>query len=183
MHAGEVAREQIKHQWNRGDEAIKSFIGTWFQMSNDEVDTCIRPSALARVSSNYFKICITRPSRAPACPPEFLKIQNSSALREPKFVASSTLASDSFFVMSIDRCLVVYVDRYFPSGLMETLENSCFFHGKATSSITGSLSIGASNSLSIVASDFSSIDASVECRSMLQSPIPIQLHGRSNKLQ
>ncbi|KAF2565307.1 hypothetical protein F2Q68_00025524 [Brassica cretica] len=139
--------------------------------------------ALARVSSNYFKICITRPSRAPACPPEFLKIQNSSALREPKFVASSTLASDSFFVMSIDRCLVVYVDRYFPSGLMETLENSCFFHGKATSSITGSLSIGASNSLSIVASDFSSIDASVECRSMLQSPIPIQLHGRSNKLQ
>ncbi|KAG2257878.1 hypothetical protein Bca52824_077172 [Brassica carinata] len=44
MHAGEVARERLKNQWTRGDEAIRSFIVTWFQMSEDEVDTCIQPS-------------------------------------------------------------------------------------------------------------------------------------------
>ncbi|KAF3487803.1 hypothetical protein F2Q69_00054955 [Brassica cretica] len=44
MNASEVARERLKNQWTRGDEAIKSFIGTWFQISKDEVDTCIQPS-------------------------------------------------------------------------------------------------------------------------------------------
>uniref|UniRef100_M4FGS9 Uncharacterized protein n=1 Tax=Brassica campestris TaxID=3711 RepID=M4FGS9_BRACM len=44
MHASEVVRERLKNQWTRGDEAIRSFIGTWFQMSRDEVDTCIQPS-------------------------------------------------------------------------------------------------------------------------------------------
>ena len=44
MHASEVARERLKNQWSRGDESIRSFIGTWFQMSKDEVDTCIQPS-------------------------------------------------------------------------------------------------------------------------------------------
>ena len=44
VHAGEVARERLKNQWTRGDEAIKSFIGTWFQISKDEVDTSIQPS-------------------------------------------------------------------------------------------------------------------------------------------
>ena len=44
MNASEVARERLKNQWTRGDEAIRSFIGTWFQMSKDEVDTYIQPS-------------------------------------------------------------------------------------------------------------------------------------------
>ena len=44
MNASEVARERSKNQWTRGDEAIISFIGTWFQVSKDEVDTFIQPS-------------------------------------------------------------------------------------------------------------------------------------------
>ena len=44
MNASEVARERLKNQWTRRYEAIRSFIGTWFQMSKDEVDTCIQPS-------------------------------------------------------------------------------------------------------------------------------------------
>ena len=44
MHASEVAQERLQNQWTRGDEAIRSFIGTWFQMSKDEVHTCIQPS-------------------------------------------------------------------------------------------------------------------------------------------
>ncbi|CAG7875756.1 unnamed protein product, partial [Brassica rapa] len=42
--ASEVAREKLKNQWTRGDKAIRSFIGNWFQMSQDEVDTCIQTS-------------------------------------------------------------------------------------------------------------------------------------------
>ena len=44
MHASEFARERLKNQWTRGDEAIRSFIGTRFQMRKDEVDTCLQPS-------------------------------------------------------------------------------------------------------------------------------------------
>ena len=33
MHVKEVDKEILKNQWTRGDEAIRSFIGTWFQMS------------------------------------------------------------------------------------------------------------------------------------------------------
>ena len=44
MNACEDAREILKNQWTRGDEAIRSFIGTWFQMNKDEVDACIQPS-------------------------------------------------------------------------------------------------------------------------------------------
>ncbi|KAF2541920.1 hypothetical protein F2Q68_00031242 [Brassica cretica] len=44
MHATEVTRERLKNQWTRGDEAIRSFTGAWYQMSRDEVDTYIQPS-------------------------------------------------------------------------------------------------------------------------------------------
>ncbi|KAF2559271.1 hypothetical protein F2Q68_00016102 [Brassica cretica] len=39
MHVIGVDKEVLKNQWTRGDEAIRSFIGTWFQMSKDDVDT------------------------------------------------------------------------------------------------------------------------------------------------
>ncbi|KAF3588230.1 hypothetical protein F2Q69_00029938 [Brassica cretica] len=39
MHVIGVDKEILKNQWTRGDEAIRSFIGTWFQMSKDDVDT------------------------------------------------------------------------------------------------------------------------------------------------
>ena len=32
MHVNEVDKEILKNKWTRGDEAIRSFIGTWFQM-------------------------------------------------------------------------------------------------------------------------------------------------------
>ena len=44
MNASEVARERLNNQWTRRDETIRSFIGTWFQMSKDEVNNCIQPS-------------------------------------------------------------------------------------------------------------------------------------------
>ncbi|KAG5388894.1 hypothetical protein IGI04_030435 [Brassica rapa subsp. trilocularis] len=43
MHASEVARERLKNQWTGGDETIRSFIGTWFLLNKDEMDTCIQP--------------------------------------------------------------------------------------------------------------------------------------------
>ena len=33
VHVNQVDKEILKNQWTRGDEAIRSFIGTWFQMS------------------------------------------------------------------------------------------------------------------------------------------------------
>ncbi|KAF2567632.1 hypothetical protein F2Q70_00026039 [Brassica cretica] len=35
MNASEVARERLKNQLTRGDEAIRNFICTWFQISKD----------------------------------------------------------------------------------------------------------------------------------------------------
>ncbi|KAF2539261.1 hypothetical protein F2Q68_00020639 [Brassica cretica] len=40
IHVNEVDKEILKNQWTRGDEAIRSFIGTWFQMSKE--DRCIK---------------------------------------------------------------------------------------------------------------------------------------------
>ena len=45
MHANVVAREIMKNQWTRGYEAIRSFVGTWFQMSREDVDTCFSTSS------------------------------------------------------------------------------------------------------------------------------------------
>ena len=39
LHVSEVDKEILKNQWIIGDEAIRIFIGTWFQMSKDDVDT------------------------------------------------------------------------------------------------------------------------------------------------
>lgn len=33
------AKEIMKDKWTRADEAIRTFIGTWFQMSKEDVDT------------------------------------------------------------------------------------------------------------------------------------------------
>ena len=40
MHSMEVAREVTKNEKAKSDEAMRSFIGTWFQMSREDVDTC-----------------------------------------------------------------------------------------------------------------------------------------------
>ncbi|KAL0645494.1 hypothetical protein Bca4012_043785 [Brassica carinata] len=45
MNASEVARERLKNKWTRGDEAIRSFIGTWFQMSEEDIDNCFPTSS------------------------------------------------------------------------------------------------------------------------------------------
>ena len=45
MHVNEVDKEILKYQWTRGDEAIRGFIGTWFQMSKEDVDTCFPTSS------------------------------------------------------------------------------------------------------------------------------------------
>ncbi|KAF2561256.1 hypothetical protein F2Q70_00017254 [Brassica cretica] len=45
IHVNEVDKEILKNQWTRGDEAIRSFIGTWFQMSKEDVDTCFPTSS------------------------------------------------------------------------------------------------------------------------------------------
>ncbi|KAF3567347.1 hypothetical protein DY000_02015880 [Brassica cretica] len=45
MHVKEVDKEIPKNQWTRGDEAIRSFIGTWFQISKEDVDTCFPTSS------------------------------------------------------------------------------------------------------------------------------------------
>ncbi|KAF2571204.1 hypothetical protein F2Q70_00003966 [Brassica cretica] len=45
MHVKEVDKEILKNQWTRGDEAIRSFIGTWFQISKEDVDTCFPTSS------------------------------------------------------------------------------------------------------------------------------------------
>ena len=37
MHVNEVDKEILKNQWTRGDEAIRGFVGTWFQMSKEDV--------------------------------------------------------------------------------------------------------------------------------------------------
>ncbi|KAF3542313.1 hypothetical protein DY000_02004558 [Brassica cretica] len=39
MHINEVDKEILKTQWTRGDEAKRSFVGRWFQMSKEDVDT------------------------------------------------------------------------------------------------------------------------------------------------
>jgi len=45
MHANEVAKEIMKNQWTRGDEVIRSFVCTWFQMSKEDIDTCFPTSS------------------------------------------------------------------------------------------------------------------------------------------
>ncbi|KAL0759269.1 hypothetical protein Bca101_075419 [Brassica carinata] len=45
MHANEVAREIMNNQWTRGDEAIRSFVGTRFQMSKEDLDTSFPASS------------------------------------------------------------------------------------------------------------------------------------------
>ena len=45
MHVNEVDKEILKNKWTRGDEAIRSFIGTWFQMSKEDVHTCFPTSS------------------------------------------------------------------------------------------------------------------------------------------
>lgn len=45
MNANEVVKEMMKNQWTRGEEAIRSFIGTWFLMRKEEADTCLQPSS------------------------------------------------------------------------------------------------------------------------------------------
>ncbi|CDY12338.1 BnaA06g20060D [Brassica napus] len=30
----------MKNKWTRGDEAIRSFVGTWFQIIKEDVDIC-----------------------------------------------------------------------------------------------------------------------------------------------
>uniref|UniRef100_M4F1K6 Uncharacterized protein n=1 Tax=Brassica campestris TaxID=3711 RepID=M4F1K6_BRACM len=37
MQVNEVAREVMKNKWTRGNEAIRSFVGTWFQMIKEDV--------------------------------------------------------------------------------------------------------------------------------------------------
>ncbi|WZY88276.1 hypothetical protein YC2023_045011 [Brassica napus] len=44
MHVIGVDKEILKNQLIRGDEAIRSFIGTWFQMSKENVNTCFPTS-------------------------------------------------------------------------------------------------------------------------------------------
>ena len=45
MHFSEVDKEILKNQCTRGDEGIRSFVGTWFQMSKEDVDTCFPASS------------------------------------------------------------------------------------------------------------------------------------------
>ncbi|KAF2548295.1 hypothetical protein F2Q70_00021595 [Brassica cretica] len=45
MNVIRVDKEILKNQWTRGDEAIRSFIGTSFQMSKEDVDTCFPTSS------------------------------------------------------------------------------------------------------------------------------------------
>ncbi|KAF3547374.1 hypothetical protein DY000_02007307 [Brassica cretica] len=45
MHVSAVDKEILRNQWTRGDVAIRSFIGTWFQMSKEDVDTCFPTSS------------------------------------------------------------------------------------------------------------------------------------------
>ena len=40
MHVNEVDKEILKNKWTIGDESIRRFIATWFQMSEEDVDTC-----------------------------------------------------------------------------------------------------------------------------------------------
>ncbi|KAF3559793.1 hypothetical protein F2Q69_00013367 [Brassica cretica] len=45
MHVHEVDMEIMKKQWTRGDVAIRNFVGTWFQISKEDVDTCFSASS------------------------------------------------------------------------------------------------------------------------------------------
>ncbi|KAF3493005.1 hypothetical protein DY000_02053112 [Brassica cretica] len=45
MHVIGVDKEILKNHWIRGDEAIRSFVGTWFQMSKEDVNTCFPTSS------------------------------------------------------------------------------------------------------------------------------------------
>ena len=45
MHVNEVARDIMKNKWTRGDEDIRSFVGTWFQMIKEDVNICFPASS------------------------------------------------------------------------------------------------------------------------------------------
>ena len=45
MHVHEVDKEIMKNKWTGGDVAIRNFVGTWFQISKEDVDTCFSASS------------------------------------------------------------------------------------------------------------------------------------------
>ncbi|KAG2276142.1 hypothetical protein Bca52824_058697 [Brassica carinata] len=57
MHVNEVDKEILKSQWTRGDEAIRSFIGTWFQMSEEDVNRVSQQTSNTGVNTRFIAAC------------------------------------------------------------------------------------------------------------------------------